>query len=287
MSTNPEWPLQPPPRERIREDVERALREDVGSGDVTAALVPAHRRAEARVISREAAVICGAPWVDEVCRQVDRHIGVRWEVDEGASVQPEHVVCRLQGPARSLLTAERTALNFLQLLSGTATTTRTYVDAVASSTTRILDTRKTLPGLRAAQKYAVRAGGGTNHRHGLYDAYLIKENHIAACGSVRTAVELARLKAAGTPVEVEVESLADLDEALAAGADWVLLDNFTPDDLRSAVVRAAGHARLEVSGGVSLPDVAALAATGVDFISVGALTKHVRAVDLSMRLTES
>ncbi|ABM62806.1 carboxylating nicotinate-nucleotide diphosphorylase [Halorhodospira halophila] len=274
-----------PPRETIRDDVARALAEDVGGGDLTAGLVPASGVAEGQVVAREAAVLCGTAWFDEVFRQLDRGVGVRWLCSDGEAVEPGAVVCRIQGPSRAVLTGERTALNFLQFLSGTATTARRYADAVAGTGVQLLDTRKTVPGLRAAQKYAVRAGGGSNHRFGLFDAYLIKENHIAACGGLTPAVEVARLRAAGTPITVEIEDLVQLDEAIAAGADVVMLDNFDADGIRQAVDRAAGRVALEVSGGLDLDAVRALAATGVDRISVGALTKHVHALDLSLRLT--
>ncbi|MCG5541554.1 MULTISPECIES: carboxylating nicotinate-nucleotide diphosphorylase [unclassified Halorhodospira] len=277
-------PIPLPPRETIRDDVARALAEDVGGGDLTAALVPASRQAEGRVVAREAAVLCGSAWFDEVFRQLDRAVGVRWRHGDGDWLEPGAEVCRIQGPSRAVLTGERTALNFLQFLSGTATTARRYADALAGTGVRVLDTRKTVPGLRAAQKYAVRAGGADNHRFGLFDAYLIKENHIAACGGLTPAVEVARLRAAGTPITVEIEDLAQLDEAIAAGADVVMLDNFDADGIRQAVEQAAGRVALEVSGGVDLDAVRGLAATGVDRISVGALTKHVHAVDLSLRL---
>lgn len=270
----------------LPEAVTRALAEDVGSGDLTAALVPATASASARVISREAAVICGAPWFDEVFQQVDPSIEVQWQIEEGSLVAADTELCRISGPARALLTAERTALNFLQTLSGTATEARRYADAVAGTGCRVLDTRKTLPGLRTAQKYAVACGGCTNHRVGLYDGILIKENHIAAAGGIGAAVRTARESGTSVPVEVEVETIAQMREALAAGADIVLLDNFSLDMIREAVaINAAGKARLEASGNVSLDGLRTLAETGVDFISVGALTKHVRAVDLSMRFT--
>ncbi len=265
--------------------VARALAEDIGSGDLTAALVPADAGASAHVISREAAVICGAPWFDEVFHQVDPAIEVSWRVGEGEQVSADTELCRISGPARALLTAERTALNFLQTLSGTATEARRYADAVAGTGCRVLDTRKTLPGLRTAQKYAVACGGCSNHRVGLYDGILIKENHIAAAGSIGAAVDAARRAGARVPVEVEVETHAQLHEALAAGADIVLLDNFSLEAVREAVAVNAGKAKLEASGNVSLDGLRVLAETGVDFISVGALTKHVRAVDLSMRFT--
>ncbi|MBK5944353.1 MULTISPECIES: carboxylating nicotinate-nucleotide diphosphorylase [Halorhodospira] len=277
-------PIPLPPRETIRDDVARALAEDVGGGDLTAALVPASRQAEGHVVAREAAVLCGSAWFDEVFRQLDRAVGVRWLHGDGDWLEPGTEVCRIQGPSRAVLTGERTALNFLQFLSGTATTARRYADALAGTGVQVLDTRKTVPGLRAAQKYAVRAGGADNHRFGLFDAYLIKENHIAACGGLTPAVEVARLRAAGTPITVEIEDLAQLDEAIAAGADVVMLDNFDADGIRQAVEQAAGRVALEVSGGVDLDAVRGLAATGVDRISVGALTKHVHALDLSLRL---
>lgn len=266
--------------------VARALDEDLGDGDRTALLVPADRRARAEIVCREAAVLCGAYWLDEVYRQLDDAVVVRWHAEDGERVAAGEAVCEITGPARSLLTGERTALNFLQLLSGTATATRAHVDAVAGTGARILDTRKTLPGLRRAQKYAVRCGGGENHRMGLYDAILIKENHIHAAGSITAAVHESRRIDARLTVEVEVENLAEVDEALAAGADILLLDNFGPGDLASAVAanRAASRpAELEASGNVQLDNLADIAATGIDRISIGALTKDVRAVDLSMR----
>jgi nicotinate-nucleotide pyrophosphorylase (carboxylating) len=269
----------------IAEIVRRALAEDVGSGDLTAALLPARDNAQAQVITREDAVLCGSAWFDETFRQLDRAVRVEWRMHDGDPVLAGQILCALTGPVRALLTGERTALNFLQLLSGTATNTHRYVEAVAGTGATILDTRKTLPGLRRAQKYAVRCGGGHNHRMGLYDAILIKENHIAAAGSVTAAVAAARRAApAGTVVEVEVEDLGQLREALAAGADRLLLDNFSLKRLREAVQEAHGRARLEASGGITLENVRAVAETGVDYISIGSLTKHVRAVDLSMRI---
>jgi nicotinate-nucleotide pyrophosphorylase (carboxylating) len=267
--------------------VATALAEDVGSGDLTAGLIPADRRGRARIITRETAVFAGRPYVDEVFRQVDPRVQVQWNTADGEAVTPEQVLYRLNGPARSLLTGERTALNFVQALSGTATATKRYADVVAGLSCRILDTRKTIPGLRNAQKYAVRCGGGTNHRIGLYDGILIKENHIIAAGSIAAAVAAARTSGTRVPVEVEVESLDELREALDAGADMALLDEFTLDDMRSAVAMNRAHPKgpmkLEASGGITLESVRAIAETGVDFISVGSLTKHVRAVDLSMR----
>ena len=271
----------------VKQTVATALLEDVGSGDLTAQLIPADRVCRASVITREDAVLCGTAWFDEVFRQIDARIRVTWSVRDGERVRPDQQLCTLEGPARALLTGERTALNFLQSLSATATVTRTYVDAVAGTKCRILDTRKTIPGLRIAQKYAVRCGGGTNHRIGLFDAILVKENHIAAAGSIAAAVAEARRIAAKVLLEVEVENLSQLREALDARVDRILLDNFTLADMRTAVqtTRAHPNARteLEASGNMSLATVRAVAETAVDFISVGGLTKHVRAVDLSMR----
>jgi nicotinate-nucleotide pyrophosphorylase (carboxylating) len=271
----------------LTEQVARALAEDVGRGDLTAALVPVGRRGHARVITREPAVLCGRPWFDEVFRQLDPSVRVEWQADEGSSVVADQLLCRLEGSARSLLTGERTALNFLQTLSGTATTTRRYVDLLAGLPCRILDTRKTIPGLRRAQKYAVRCAGGSNHRMGLYDGILVKENHIMAAGSIAAAVAAARVADAGVPVEVEVETLEELRQALDAGADMTLLDEFGLDDLRAAVALNRRHAngpiKLEASGNVTFETLRPIAETGVDFISVGSLTKHLRAVDLSMR----
>jgi len=275
-------PLVPPTD--IAETVRRALAEDVGSGDLTANLIPGATLARAQLISREDAVLCGTAWFDEVFRQLDRHVRVEWNARDGEPVRENQVLCTLAGPARAILTGERTALNFLQTLSGTATATRRYVEAIRGTKAVVLDTRKTLPGLRTAQKYAVRAGGGQNHRMGLYDAILVKENHIAAAGSVAAAVNAARRGApAGTSVEVEVEDIAQLNEALAAGADRILLDNFSLKRLREAVQTTAGRARLEASGGITLENIRVIAETGVDCISIGALTKHMRAVDLSLR----
>ncbi len=271
----------------LRIQVEAALREDLGSGDVTASLVPAAQRVRGSVVTREPAVLCGRAWVDETFRQLDPAVELTWHAADGDRVAAEQAVFAIAGPARPVLSGERTALNFLQLLSGTATTTRRFVEAVAGTRCRILDTRKTVPGLRTAQKYAVRCGGGQNHRMGLYDQVLIKENHIAAAGSLTGAIEAARRSAAGVAIEVEVETLAELQEALAARPDIIMLDEFSLEEMRSAVALNRTHgavAKLEVSGSVSLELVPAIAATGVDYISVGALTKHVRAIDLSMRL---
>jgi nicotinate-nucleotide pyrophosphorylase (carboxylating) len=275
----------PPPD--LRDQVERALAEDVGTGDLTAALVPPGRAGRATVVTREPAVLCGQPWFDEVFRQIDRSVRVQWDAAEGSFVATDQRLCRLEGPARSLLTGERTALNFLQTLSGTATAARRYSELLAGLPCRVLDTRKTLPGLRRAQKYAVRCGGGSNHRMGLYDGILVKENHIMAAGSIAAAVGAARSQGANVPVEVEVETLDELKQALDAGADMALLDEFSLDDLRSAVALNRSHPRgpikLEASGSVTVDTLRSIAETGVDFVSVGSLTKHVRAIDLSMR----
>ena len=273
--------------EDLAEQVSRALREDIGPGDVTAKLIGAHAAAHARVLCRDAAVICGAAWVDETFRQLEPRVRVQWQISDGATVAADTVVCEIDGPARAVLTGERTALNFLQLLSGTATVTARYVRAVAGTGCQILDTRKTIPGLRSAQKYAVRCGGGQNHRMGLYDRVLIKENHIAAAGSIAAAVSAARALAPGLVVEVETEDLKEVAAALAARCDVIMLDDFPLIDMRLAVAlnRAAPQpASLEASGGVNPERVAAIAATGVDCISIGGLTKHVQAVDLSLRL---
>jgi nicotinate-nucleotide pyrophosphorylase (carboxylating) len=271
----------------LAQQVEAALREDIGAGDLTAALVPAGQRVRGRVLAREAAVLCGRPWAEETFRRLDPETRLAWHAADGERIEAGALLVEIAGAARPVLTGERTALNFLQLLSATATLTRHFVDAVAGTGCRILDTRKTLPGLRTAQKYAVRCGGGDNHRMGLYDRVLIKENHIAAAGSITAAIGAARRSAPGVLIEVEVESLDELEEALEARPDIVMLDDFSLTDMASAVAsnRSRGaHARLEASGSVSLEGVRAIAETGVDYISVGALTKHVRAVDLSMRL---
>jgi len=268
-------------------DVARALAEDVGAGDLTAGLVPAGRRAQALVIAREAAVVCGGPWFVAAVRQLDPQATVTWAVPEGGRCTLGQPVVEVRGDARALLTAERTALNFLQLLSAVATKTATYVEAVRGTRAQVVDTRKTLPGLRLAQKYAVRIGGGTNHRIGLHDAVLIKENHIAAAGGVTPVLHAAaEVASQAVFVEIEVETLAQLEEALAAGARMVLLDNMDLATLREAVRINAGRAVLEISGGVTLDSVRALAETGVDRISIGALTKDVKATDYSMRFKE-
>lgn len=270
-----------------REDVARALQEDVGAGDLTAGLINSTRRARARVLARETAVICGAPWVEAALRALDPAVQTTWHVGEGQRCAPDQVVLEIDGNARALLSAERTALNFLQLLSAVATKTRTYVDIVAGTRAQIVDTRKTIPGLRLAQKYAVRMGGGTNHRIGLHDAVLIKENHIAAAGGVRAVLHTAQTVAERAQfIEIEVETLDQLAEALEAGAKMVLLDNMPLAMLKEAVRINAGRAILEISGGVTLEGLRALAETGVDRISIGTLTKDVKAIDFSMRLQE-
>ncbi len=265
--------------------VRLALQEDIGSGDLTAGLIPADTVANATVISRQEAVIAGIPWFNEVFKQIDPSVQITWQVDEGSQVVADQVLCQLQGTARSLLTGERSALNFLQLLSATATQTRRYADAVAGTNAKILDTRKTIPCLRTAQKYAVRCGGGTNHRIGLFDAFLIKENHIMAAGSISAALQAAQqMNPQQAPVIIEVETLDQVQEALNAGAVRLLLDNFSLPMLREAVALVNGRAKLEASGGVDLGSIRAIAETGVDFISIGSLTKDVEAVDLSMRM---
>ena len=282
--------LSPPDPIYVARTVATALAEDVGSGDLTAQLIPADKRSRATVITREDAVMCGRAWVDEVFRQVEPGVQITWSAADGDRVKPNQVLFTAAGLARALLTGERNALNFLQTLSGVATITRKYVDAVAGTQCRILDTRKTIPGLRLAQKYAVRCGGGTNHRIGLFDAILVKENHIAAAGSIAAAVAAARKLNSKVLLEVEVENLDQLQQALDAKVDRILLDNFTHEDMRQAVSITRAHRNagitLEASGNMSLETLRAVAETGVDFISVGALTKHVRAVDLSMRFGE-
>ncbi|MGD8566633.1 MAG: carboxylating nicotinate-nucleotide diphosphorylase [Gammaproteobacteria bacterium] len=267
----------------IAETVRRALDEDIGSGDITARLIDQHKASRARVICRQQAVICGAPWVDEVFRQLDKRVSLNWHVKDGETVAADQLVCELRGPARALLAGERTALNFLQTLSGTATRAQRYARAVEGTGARVLDTRKTIPGLRQAQKYAVRCGGCVNHRMGLYDGILIKENHIEAAGSLEAAIAQAQQSDAGLLIEIEVETLAQLERALEAGASRLLLDNMPVTQLRQAVSINEGRAQLEASGGVTLDNIREIAQTGVDFISVGDLTKDVEAVDLSMR----
>ena len=275
-----------PEQEIISANVRAALAEDIGSGDLTADLVDPARRLRVQVISREAGVVAGRPWFDEVFRQLDPDIGIIWDVAEGGTTSPGSCLCRMTGPARPILTGERTALNFLQLLSGTATLTRSFVQAMSGTGTRVLDTRKTLPGLRQAQKYAVRAGGGTNHRLGLFDGILIKENHIAAAGGIRQVVDQARRLHPDHPVEVEAETLDQLEQAAGAGADRIMLDNFDLGMLTAAVREWGGRVELEASGGVDLDQAREIARTGVDFVSVGEITKRVSPMDLSLRYEE-
>lgn len=286
MSTlkNPFAPFDAALTAAFEANIRAALVEDVGSGDLTGKLVPEHERVKARVIVREAAVLCGAPWFEGVMKQLDAHIRVEWRYAEGALMTADSEVCAIEAPARALLTAERTALNFLQLLSGVATATRQYVEVVKGTRAAILDTRKTLPGLRLAQKYAVRVGGGQNQRIALYDGILIKENHIAAAGGITAALRAARALDADVTIQVEVENLSELKEALTAGATSVLLDNFTLGMMREAVRIAGGRALLEASGGVNMTTVREIAETGVDRISIGSLTKDVRATDYSLRV---
>ena len=276
--------------DQLRADIERtvrwALEEDIGSGDITAELIPADKTASATIITREAAIVCGRPWVDEVFHQLDSDIKLEWRVDDGHQIQPNQLLVTLHGNARALLTGERTALNFLQTLSGTATTAHEYAQLVKGTTIKILDTRKTIPGLRTAQKYAVRCGGCHNHRIGLYDAFLIKENHIAACGGIASAVNKARELHPGKPVEVEVESFDELQQALNAKADIIMLDNFSIYDAKEAVRLVNQSAKVEISGNISANMIDTLIGVRPDFVSSGALTKHVRAVDLSMRVRE-
>lgn len=268
----------------IQADVERAFAEDIGSGDATAELLPANATASAALTCREDAVMAGIDWFNACFRRLDPQVQIEWAVRDGDRVAAGSVICRMRGNARALVTAERSALNFLQLLSGTATATAAHVAAVAGTGVRVLDTRKTVPGLRLAQKYAVRCGGGHNHRVGLYDAILVKENHIIAAGSIKAAAEAARRLHPQLLLEIEVENLDELQQALEAGADRIMLDNFTLPLMREAVGIAKGRAELEISGNVDLSTIGEYASTGVDYISVGALTKHVRAVDLSLRL---
>lgn len=279
MSTNLDHPL----KADLIANVTAALAEDLGDGDITAALIPANEQAHARVITREDATVCGVDWVNEVAKQVDASLEIIWHVADGDRAIANQTLFEAKGSARSLLTFERGALNFLQALSGTATIAAYYASLVAHTEVKLLDTRKTIPGLRKAQKYAVSCGNCYNHRIGLYDAYLIKENHIAACGGIAQAVSTARTNSPGKPVEVEVESMAELKQALAAKADTIMLDNFSLEDMRAAVQLAKGLAKLEASGGITNETLIPIAETGVDYISIGALTKDCRAIDLSMR----
>lgn len=273
--------------EEISTCVTRLLNEDIGSGDITAQLIPEDQWATATVITRESAVLCGTAWVDEIFQQLDARVTLRWLAADGDLLDEGQGFLELEGPARSLLTGERAALNMLQTLSSTATATRRYVNLIEGTGVRLLDTRKTLPGLRLAQKYAVTCGGGHNHRIGLWDAFLIKENHISACGGIKAAVSHARALAKDVPVEVEVETFEELDQALAAGADIIMLDNFALEDLYVAVELNGGRATLEASGNVDAATLKAIADTGVDCISSGALTKDIQSIDLSMRITRS
>ncbi|MBL4584434.1 MAG: carboxylating nicotinate-nucleotide diphosphorylase [Pseudomonadales bacterium] len=270
----------------ITRSVSQALAEDIGDGDITAELIPKESKSEALVITRDHAVVCGQPWVDEVFRQFDPQVKLHWHVCEGDIVEPNQPLFNLTGSTRSLLSGERCALNYLQTLSGTATVSHYYASLVAQTTVQLLDTRKTIPGLRLAQKYAVLTGGCHNHRIGLFDAYLIKENHIAGCGSITAAVNTAKQNHPEKPVEIEVECLQDLTEALAAHADIVMLDNFSLEQMREAVAINKGQAKLEASGNITEAGLLDVAKTGVDYISIGALTKHLKAVDLSMRLLD-
>jgi nicotinate-nucleotide pyrophosphorylase (carboxylating) len=278
---------------KLKKDLEkcvtRALEEDIGSGDITALLVPEENVAEAVIISREKAVICGIPWVNEVFQQLDPSISLDWTAEDGDNIEENQSLCRLKGNARHLLTGERTALNFLQTLSGTATISRQYAELVENSKFRILDTRKTVPGLRLAQKYAVKIGGCSNHRMGLYDAFLIKENHIAACGGIAKAVAHANEIAPGKPVEVEVETLEEFEQALAAKADRIMLDNFSEQQVNEAIVlrgqsSAYHHVEIELSGNITNQGLGQFRGLNIDLISTGALTKHCRAIDYSMRV---
>lgn len=270
----------------IRTNVAAALAEDVGSGDVTAELIPPDQWAKARIITREAMILAGTPWANAVFSLTDSRIQPSWEIQDGQQAEANTTLLTLEGPARALLTAERAALNFLQTLSGTATTVGQLVELLAGTNSRLLDTRKTLPGLRIAQKYAVEIGGGKNHRLGLFDAFLIKENHIMAAGSISAAVSEARRLSPGKPVEVEVETMQELEEALSAAADIIMLDEFSMSDMQQAVVITAGRAKLEASGGIHAGNLRSIALTGVDYISMGALTKDVKAIDLSMRFID-
>ncbi|MGI9287912.1 MAG: carboxylating nicotinate-nucleotide diphosphorylase [Pseudomonadales bacterium] len=270
--------------EAIQENVRAALAEDVGAGDISASLIPANDTAKARVITRERTILCGQQWVDEIFRQLDASVTLHWQYEDGAEVEPDAILLELHGNTRSLLTGERSSLNFLQLLSGTTTLCASYAAKVAHTNVKLLDTRKTIPGLRLAQKYATQCGGCVNHRVGLYDAYLIKENHITACGSIKNAVRQARHNHPGKPVEVEVENFDELKQALSAACDRVMLDNFSLQELHKAVHHVDGRVELEASGGITDASLVPIAETGVDYISIGALTKDCKAIDLSMRI---
>ncbi len=267
----------------VEQTVRWALQEDIGDGDITAGLIAEDAQAKASIITREAAVVCGQPWVNEVFHQLDPKVSITWFCQDGERTLINQTLLTLCGPARTLLTGERCAMNFLQLLSGTATKCRQYADLVSSTEVKLLDTRKTIPGLRTAQKYAVSCGGCFNHRIGLYDAFLIKENHINACGSIANAIQYAKQQHPDKPVEIEVENLAELEQALNAKADTIMLDNFDIDTLKEAVAKSAGKAKLEASGNITREGLRLIAETGVDYISIGALTKDCKAIDLSMR----
>jgi len=267
----------------VCQNVSAALAEDIGEGDISAQLIPDSSRSRAHIISRQSATLCGLAWVNEVYRCLDQDVGIDWKIEEGQQVAENQCIVEFEGRSRALLTGERTALNFLQTLSATASVCRHYASLVSSTNVKLLDTRKTIPGLRIAQKYAVTMGGCHNHRIGLYDAFLIKENHINVCGSILSAVETARALAPEKPVEVEVETMEELDQALRANSDIIMLDNFCIDDLHAAVRHTAGKAKLEASGGINEQTLLPIAETGVDYISIGALTKDCKAVDLSMR----
>lgn len=275
----------PLPTAFINSQVKLALLEDIGQEDLTANLIPADSLTKATLITREDATLCGMQWFESVFKQLDDSIAISWNAQDGDRIKANTVICELHGPARTLLTGERTAMNFLQTLSATATLSSVYADAVAGLPVQVLDTRKTIPGWRIAQKYAVKCGGCFNHRIGLYDGILIKENHIMAAGSISNAVNQAKALSAGVPIEVEVENLSELDQALAAGADIILLDNFALADLKQAVTVNQGQSKLEASGGITLDNIRSIAETGVDRISVGALTKDIKAIDLSLRFS--
>ena len=278
-------------QQEIQLAVKQALNEDLGylsyeEGDITANLIPEDSHSQATIITRDDAIFCGKAWADEVFKQLGDKVTIDWMVNDGDRITPNQILCKLSGPTRILLTGERSALNFIQMLSGTATVTNKYVELIKHTKTKLLDTRKTIPGQRNAQKYAVSCGGGNNHRIGLFDAYLIKENHIMGCGSIENAITQARELHPIKTVEVEVENLQELEQALCAGADIIMIDNFTVEMMKQAVLIADGGAKLEVSGNVNDNTIATYAETGVDYVSVGALTKHVQAIDLSMRLTK-
>lgn len=275
-----------PNQEHITPIVELALTEDIGTGDISAMLIPKKQNATATVIARENAILCGQAWFDCAFKTVSDEVNIIWHKHDGDWINPNEPLCTISGPTRALVTAERTALNFLQTLSGTATVTAKMVKALEGTDCQLLDTRKTLPGMRHAQKYAVTCGGGKNHRLGLYDGFLLKENHLKVAESLKDAIERTRRLGLDKPIEVEVESLAELKEAIEANADIIMLDNFTRDDLKQAVAINQGQAKLEVSGNIQFEDIASIAQLGIDYISVGKLTKHVTAIDLSMRITE-